>query len=471
MPYSDGDQVEFKESVVEVIKDGWNVPNRIPYASELKVDDGAPVSKKIISKAKGVVKFFKLKGDYLERREDIVNGYNVSEKGLFAVIVDNEGREAIRHYIARKSVVSIDDNSVVDANTIIATPQNNEQAVIAEWDPYSNPIIATEGGIVGFEDIIPGLTVAEQYDELTGTSKLVVNEYIPAGYKPAIVVATDHSSTNRYLLEPKTGLAVSEGQRIAIADVIGRTPKALAKSKDITGGLPRVSELFEARRPKNQAVLATYDGTIRFLKPLRNKQRFMIEDNGGNKTEYLVDKNKTIMVHEGEFVHAGESLTDGIAASHDILKILGEKALHFFIISEIQQVYRSQGVNIADKHIEVILSQMLRQVTIMDAGDTKFIAGEMISKKRFKIENERIIRLGGSPALAEPLLLGITRAAVTSDSIISAASFQETTKVLTEAAISAKMDLLEDLKENVVIGRTVPVGTGLYKNRKIKFAN
>ena len=471
LPYSDGDQVEFKESVVEVIKDGWNVPNRIPYASELKVEDGAPVSKKIVSQARGVVKFFKLKGDYLERREDIVNGYIVTEKGLFAVIVDNEGREAIRHYIARKSIVNVDDNSVVDASSVIAMPQNNEQTVIAEWDPYSNPIIATEGGIVGFEDIIPGLTVAEQYDELTGTSKLVVNEYVPAGYKPAIVVATDSGSVTRYLLEPKTGLAVSEGQRIAIADVIGRTPKALAKSKDITGGLPRVSELFEARRPKSQAVLATYDGTIRFLKPLRNKQRFMIEDNGGNKTEYLVDKNKTIMVHEGEFVHAGEALTDGIAASHDILKILGEKALHFFIISEIQQVYRSQGVNIADKHIEVILSQMLRQVTIMDAGDTKFIAGEMISKKRFKIENERIIRLGGNPALAEPLLLGITRAAVTSDSIISAASFQETTKVLTEAAISAKMDLLEDLKENVVIGRTVPVGTGLYKNKKIKFAN
>ena len=471
LPYSDGDQVEFKESVVEVIKDGWNVPNRIPYASELKVEDGAPVSKKIVSQARGVVKFFKLKGDYLERREDIVNGYIVTEKGLFAVIVDNEGREAIRHYIARKSIVNVDDNSVVDASSVIAMPQNNEQTVIAEWDPYSNPIIATEGGIVGFEDIIPGLTVAEQYDELTGTSKLVVNEYVPAGYKPAIVVATDSGSVTRYLLEPKTGLAVSEGQRIAIADVIGRTPKALAKSKDITGGLPRVSELFEARRPKSQAVLATYDGTIRFLKPLRNKQRFMIEDNGGNKTEYLVDKNKTIMVHEGEFVHAGEALTDGIAASHDILKILGEKALHFFIISEIQQVYRSQGVNIADKHIEVILSQMLRQVTIMDAGDTKFIAGEMISKKRFKIENERIIRLGGNPALAEPLLLGITRAAVTSASILSAASFQETTKVLTEAAISAKMDLLEDLKENVVIGRTVPVGTGLYKNKKIKFAN
>lgn len=189
----------------------------------------------------------------------------------------------------------------------------------------------------------------------------------------------------------------------------------------------------------------------------------------GGQTEYLIEKGKQILVHEGEFVHAGEALTDGQVSPHDVLRIMGEKALHYFIVSEVQQVYRSQGVNIADKHIEVILSQMLRQVSILDGGDTKFIVGDMISKKRFKIENEKIVRMGGRPAIAEPLLLGITRAAVTSDSIISAASFQETTKVLTEAAISAKMDMLEDLKENVVIGRTIPVGTGLYKDQKVKF--
>ncbi len=204
---------------------------------------------------------------------------------------------------------------------------------------------------------------------------------------------------------------------------------------------------------------------------MRNKTRIIVSDEFDKKSEYLVEKSKQILVHEGEFVHAGESLTDGQVGSHDILRILGEKSLHYFIVSEVQQVYRSQGVNIADKHIEVILSQMLRQVSILDSGDTKFIIGDMISKKKFKIENARIIKLGGEPAIAEPLLLGITRAAVTSDSIISAASFQETTKVLTEAAISAKMDMLEDLKENVVIGRTIPVGTGLYKDQKIKFAS
>lgn len=470
LPYSNGDEVGENESIVEMIKDGWNVPNRIPFASILRVEDGDPITSNVLSNAKGSVKYYKLKGDYLERRHDIKAGDEVVEKGLFSVIVDADDREALRHYIARGSLVEFSDDSPVEKDSIIAIPKTQEQNVIAEWDPYANPTIAEEAGTIAFEDIIPGVTVSEQYDELTGTSKLVVNEYIPAGYKPTISLATSNKEVLRYSLEPKTSLNVSEGQKVEVADVLGKTPKATQKSKDITGGLPRVSELFEARRPKNIAVLASFDGIVSFGKPLRNKQRIVITDANGAKAEFLVEKSKQILVHEGEFVHAGEALTEGQLASHDILKILGEKALHGFIVSEVQQVYRSQGVNIADKHIEVILSQMLRQVSILDGGDTKFIVGDMISKKRFKIENERIIKLGGEPAIAEPLLLGITRAAVTSDSIISAASFQETTKVLTEAAISAKMDMLEDLKENVVIGRTIPVGTGLYKDKKIKFS-
>jgi len=471
LPYKTGDQVEANESIVEMIKDGWNVPNRIPFASELKVADGAPITTVVTSGSKGTVKFYKLTGDYLERRDDIKAGQKVTDKGLFSVIVDTEDREALRHYIARNSIVEVDDNANVEKDTVLATPETAEQVVIAEWDPYANPTIAEVAGTVTFEDVIPGVTVSEQYDELTGTSKLVVNEYIPAGYKPAIVLATEGSDLVRYTLDPKTAMAVAEGQKVEVADILGKTPKATQKSKDITGGLPRVSELFEARRPKVIAVLATFDGIVSFGKPLRNKQRVVVTDEHGKKADFLVEKSKNILVHEGEFVHAGEALTDGQKASHDILKILGEKALHFYIVSEVQQVYRSQGVSIADKHIEVILSQMLRQVTILDGGDTKFIIGDMISKKRFRIENEKIVKLGGEPAIADPLLLGITRAAVTSDSIISSASFQETTKVLTEAAISAKMDMLEDLKENVVIGRTIPVGTGLYKDQKIKFAD
>jgi len=469
LPYASGDEVEENESIVEIIKDGWNVPNRIPYASEIKVKDGAPVTKDLKSGANGSLKYFKLKGDYLEKREEIAKGSKVVDKGLFAVVVDEQNREAGRHYIARGSIIEAGNDSKISKGQLIASASSGEKTVIAEWDPYSNPTIAEFAGTISFEDIIPGLTVAEEYDELTGSSKLVVNEYIPSGYKPSVIL-THGKETIRYQLEPKTGLFVTEGQEVSLADVIGKSPKATKKSKDITGGLPRVSELFEARRPKDIAVLTAFDGIVSFGKPLRNKQRMIVTDDRGVKAEYLIEKSKTVLVHEGEFVHAGEALTDGSQASHDILRILGEKALHTYIVSEVQQVYRSQGVNIADKHIEVILSQMLRQVLIVDGGDTKFIAGDMISKKRFRQENNKFVKMGGEPAIAEPLLLGITRAAVTSDSIISAASFQETTKVLTEAAIGAKMDMLEDLKENVVIGRTVPVGTGIYKEQKVKFS-
>ncbi len=471
IPYADGDVADEYDSIVEVIKDGWNVPSRIPYASTLKVEDGAPVTRTIQAESKGTVKYYKLIGDYLERIKDIKAGKVVTQKGLFAVVVDAEDREASRHYISRESVIELDDDTEVQVDTVIAKPQTEEQVVVAEWDPYANPTISQEAGKVSFEDIIPGITVSEAYDELTGTSKLVVNEYIPANYKPSINIKCKDGNVINYVLEPKTSLFVSEGDDVAIADVIGKTPKAVSKSSDITGGLPRVSELFEARRPKNIAVLATFDGVVSFGKPLRNKQRLIITDNIGNKDEFLITKDRTILVRDGEFVHAGEKLTDGQTASHDILKILGSKALNEFIVAEVQGVYRGQGVNIADKHIEVILSQMLRQVNIVDQGNTKFVVGDMVSKKRFIIENEKIVKMGGEPAIAEPVLLGITRAAVTSDSIISSASFQETTKVLTEAAISSKMDLLTDLKENVVIGRTIPVGTGIHRNKKVKFSH
>ena len=471
IPFKSGEAVDENDSIVEIIKDGWNVPNRIPYASELLVKDGAPITKVIEAKANGVVKYYQLSGDYLKRRDDIKQGKKVTSKGLFAVIVDNEGREAIRHYIARGSIVKLTDNTEVVKESIVAVPVDDKaHTVIASWDPYANPVIAEYNGKVTFEDVIPGITVSEQYDEFTNESKVVANEYIPAGYKPTIVLSVSGSKEIiRYPIEPKMALSVQDGARVKVADILGKTPKAVTKSSDITGGLPRVSELFEARRPKNIAVLATFDGVVSFGKPLRNKQKLIITNELGKSETFLVEKSKKILVHEGEFVHAGEALTDGQLSSHDILKILGEKALYNYIVSEVQKVYRSQGVNIADKHIEVILSQMLRQIIIEDGGDTKFIVGDMVSRKRFIQENEKIIKMGGEPAIAEILLVGITRAAVTSDSIISAASFQETTKVLTEAAISAKMDKLEDLKENVVIGRTIPVGTGLYKNKKVTF--
>jgi DNA-directed RNA polymerase subunit beta' len=470
LPYENGAQIKEHESVVETIKDGWNVPNRIPYASEIMVADGAPVTQKIMAKEAGTVKYFLLKGDYLERHAEISKGYQVEEKGLFAVVVDAEDREAIRHYIARGSIVDQDDDAAVDADTVLARPATDESVVIAEWDPYSNPVISESNGTVTFEDIIPGVTASEQFDELTGKTRLMINEYIAPEYKPSIVLATEEGNVIRYALEPKTAVFAQDGREVKVADILAKTPKALQKSRDITGGLPRVSELFEARRPKEVALIAEIDGTISFGKPLRGKQRIIITSENGIMKEYYVDKNLTALVHSGEFVHAGERLTDGIVSSHEILRIMGTKALYNYLVSEVQQVYRRQGVNIADKHIEVIFTQMLRQVRVLRSGDTKFIQGDLVSKAKFREENEKILRLGGEPAIAEPFLVGITRASVSADSIISAASFQDTTKVLTEAAVSAKIDDLTDLKENVIIGRTIPVGTGIYKDQSVQFA-
>ena len=468
IPYVGGDTVKENESIAEVIKEGWNVPNRIPFASEIKVEDGEPIAKKIPAGANGVLKFYILKGDYLERVKNVKKGHVVSEKGLFVVVADEDDREAIRHYIPRNSIIKANDSDIVDSKAIISEPESYEKTVIAEWDPYSTPIIAEAAGKVTYEDIEPGYSAAEQYDETTGQSRLVINEYLPSGIKPTIVISTDEGKIIRYQLEPKTAIFVGNDEAVKQADILAKTPKAVAKSKDITGGLPRVSELFEARRPKNTAIIAEIDGTVRFEKPLRSKERIVIEADDGATAEYLIDKTRQIQVRDGEFIHAGEKLTDGLISSHDVLRILGEKALHYYLISEIQQVYRSQGVAIADKHIEIIVSQMLRQVKIVDSGDTNFITGDMISRTRFKEENERIMRMGGNPAIAEPILLGVTRAAIGSDSVISAASFQETTKVLTEASIAAKIDHLEDLKENVILGRMIPVGTGLYQDQKIK---
>ena len=468
LPYASGDKVEANESVVEVIKEGWNIPNRIEYGSKFRVKDGEPVSQKVFANATGVIKYYKLVGDYLERIHDIKKGVSVDEKGLFAIIADSEDREATRHYIPRQSIIEIDDNTAVDSKDIIASPEKDEQKVIAEWDPYTKPTIAEADGTIAFEDIDPGTTATEQIDE-SGQTRLVINEYIPAGLKPAILLATKEGKIKKYLLEPKTSILVSSGSEVHVAEELAKTPKAAAKSKDITGGLPRVSELFEARKPKSPAVISEVAGKVRFGKPLRGKERIVIDTNDGSTKEYLVDKNRQILVHTGEYVQVGERLTDGLTSSHDILRIQGEKALHYYMVSEIQQVYRSQGVAISDKHIEVIISQMLRQVKIVDSGDTNFIIGDLISRRKLKEENERIVRMSGEPAIAEPTLLGVTRAAINADSIISAASFQETTKVLTEASIAGKTDYLEDLKENVILGRMIPVGTGMYKDSKIKF--
>ena len=336
-------------------------------------------------------------------------------------------------------------------------------------DPYTDPIIAESNGTIKFEDIVAGITAVEQFDELTGESRLTLNEYIPASYKPAIVLATDDGEVVTYALEPKTSIYVSDRDRVGIADILAKTPKAAQKSSDITSGLPRVSELFEARRPKDPAHIARINGTVSFGKPLRGKKRLILTDEQGRMVEQFIDKQRTVMVAEGDFVHTGEKLTDGTISSHDILATLGEKALYEYIVEEVQMVYRRQGVNISDKHIEIVVSQMMRQVKVVDSGNSKFIDNDLVSKKKFVAENQKVIKLFGEPAIAEPLLIGITRAAVGADSIISAASFQDTTKVLTSASIAGTVDTFEDLKENVVIGRLIPVGTGMVNLENVKF--
>jgi DNA-directed RNA polymerase subunit beta' len=468
-PYESGMEVDEGESIVETIKDGWNVPSRIPYASEIQVKNGAPVTQKILAKEKGTVKYFILKGDYLERFEGLKAGFAVTQKGLFATVADENNREAVRHYIARGSVLVANDDDEVVATSVLAKPATDESVVIAEWDPYSNPVISEADGVVQFEDIIVGTTASEQLDELTGKTRLMINDHIPSEYKPTVVIATNDGELIRYTIDSKSSLFVANGATVKIADIIAKTPKALQKSSDITGGLPRVSELFEGRRPKATALISEIDGVVSFGKALRGKVRIIVTSDQGIMKEYFVDKSHEAVVNQGDFVHAGERLTSGIISSHELLRIMGIKALYNYLVSEVQQVYRSQGVNIADKHIEVIFTQMLRQVKILKAGDTKFIEGDLISKAKFAQENQKIMRLGGRPAIAEPFLVGITRAAVSADSIISAASFQDTTKVLTEAAVSAKVDDLNNLKENVIIGRTIPVGTGIYKNQQVVF--
>jgi DNA-directed RNA polymerase beta' subunit len=469
LPYEDGDYVDEDESIVEIIKDGWNIPNRVPYASEIFVKNGDPVTQNIFAVEEGTVNFYLLKGDKLEPHEEIGKGYKVEEKGLFAVIADSEDREAIRHYIARGSVVEVNNGDKVSGKDMIASSED-ENKTIAEWDPYNDLTIAEVSGTISFENIEVGRTVIERTDPSTNSKTFEVNEHLTTVNKPTIVLAPeDGGDLIRYQLGPKSVISVKDGEQVIVADILAKKTKGVSKTKDITGGLPRVSELFEARKPKDQAQIAEIDGYISFGKPVRGKQKVIIENTiTGQAREYLIDKNRQILVHEGEFVHSGERLTDGNVSSHDILKTLGVRALHHYLVTEVQQVYRKQGVNIADKHIEVIFSQMLRQVQIESSGNTKFIEGDLVSRNKFNEENHRIVSIySGEPAIAKPVLLGITRASVGADSIISAASFQDTTKVLTEAVVSAKVDKLTDLKENVIIGRTIPVGTGIYKDKEI----
>ncbi|MCH2251435.1 MAG: DNA-directed RNA polymerase subunit beta', partial [Cognatishimia sp.] len=352
-----------------------------------------------------------------------------------------------------------------------------------EWDPFTLPILAEKDGKAKFVDLVSGIAVRDVTDEATGMTQKIVSDWrsAPKGneLKPEIILVDADGEPVRnaagnpvtYPMSVDAILSAEDGQDVKAGDVIARIPREGAKTKDITGGLPRVAELFEARRPKDHAIIAEIDGYVRFGRDYKNKRRISIEpaDDALETVEYMVPKGKHIPVQEGDFVQKGDYIMDGNPAPHDILSIMGVEALADYMIDEVQDVYRLQGVKINDKHIEVIVRQMLQKWEILDSGETTLLKGEHVDKQEFDAANEKALSRGKRPASGEPILLGITKASLQTRSFISAASFQETTRVLTEASVQGKKDKLVGLKENVIVGRLIPAGTGgaTQKVRKI----
>jgi len=348
--------------------------------------------------------------------------------------------------------------------------------LVAEWDPFSIPILSEVDGTVTFGDIFEGVTMREQVDEVTGLSRKVVVEYRDSNLRPRISIKDKDGKTARvpgtniiarHQLSVGANIVVSEGEYVSAGDIIAKIPRETTKTKDITGGLPRVAELFEARKPKEYAVITEIDGAVSFGKDVKGKRKIIITPDVGDTKEYLIPKGKHISVQEDDRVVAGEPLMGGAQNPHDLLSIKGEKELARYLVDEVQEVYRLQGVKINDKHIEIIVRQMLYRIKVIHPGDTTFLTDEQVEKYRFEEENERIIVEGGEPAIGESVLLGITKASLSTGSFISAASFQETTRVLTEASLSGKVDYLMGLKENVIMGRLIPAGTGLAMYKKL----
>jgi DNA-directed RNA polymerase subunit beta' len=417
----------------------------------------------------GKVKFINLQ-TVVSKDGDLVV---MNRNGEIAIVEEVEGRERERE---RYPIVYGARLKKKDGNRVKAGE------LLAEWDPYTTPLLTEISGVVKFGDLLEAVTIEERVDERTGMSTKVVIESKDPDKRPRITIKDEEGKTSklssgaesRYALPVGIYLNVADGQRVFAGDVIAKMPRETTKTKDITGGLPRVAELFEARKPKEFAVISEIDGIVSFGKDTKGKRKLEVtpEIDGELRVdlrkEYLIPKGKHISVHEGDRVRAGEPLMDGSSNPHDILNILGEKELAKYLVNEIQEIYRLQGVRINDKHIEVIVRQMLRRVRIKEVGDSEFLIGDQIEKWKFEEERQRVLKDGGTPATAEPLLLGITKASLSTESFISAASFQETTKVLTEAAIQGKRDKLTGLKENVIMGRLIPAGTGLLRYSRME---
>jgi DNA-directed RNA polymerase subunit beta' len=406
--------------------------------------------------------------------------YVTNAKGELVVIArsgevlihDDNGRERERHKVPYGATLQAQDGEQARAGKVLAM-----------WDATSRPIVTEYAGRVKFEHVAEGVTVAKQVDEVTGLSTLVVIDpkrragAAAKGVRPQVKLLDDSGDEIKLAgselsvnitFQLGSIITVKDGQQVAVGEVLARIPQETSKTRDITGGLPRVAELFEARSPKDAGLLAETTGTVSFGKDTKGKQRLVITDLDGVAHEYLIPKDKHVTAHDGQVVNKGESIVDGPADPHDILRLLGVEALARYITDEVQDVYRLQGVKINDKHIEVIVRQMLRRVQVQDAGNTRFIVGEQAERSDLLDENDKVMAVEGKQgATYEHMLLGITKASLSTDSFISAASFQETTRVLTEAAIMGKKDDLRGLKENVIVGRLIPAGTGLaYHNAR-----
>ncbi len=387
----------------------------------------------------------------------------VSRSGELSVI-DASGRERERYKVPYGATIAIKDNAAVKPGQTVAS-----------WDPHTHPIVTEVTGVVRFIDFLDGVTVQSQTDELTGLESAVVTDPKRRGAqaKDLRPIVRLEDAKGRELKLPGTDIAaqyflpagaivsIQNGAEVGVGDVIARIPQESSKTRDITGGLPRVADLFEARKPKEPAILAERSGIVSFGKDTKGKQRLVIKDVDGNEHEERIPKWRQVILFEGEHVEKGETVVDGEPSPHDILRLLGVEPLASYLVKEIQDVYRLQGVKINDKHIEAIIRQMLRKVEIVEPGDSHYLRGEQIERVRINGENEKAEAKGERPAEYQSILLGITKASLATESFISAASFQETTRVLTEAAVRGTRDTLRGLKENVIVGRLIPAGTGL----------
>ncbi|HZD49433.1 MAG TPA: DNA-directed RNA polymerase subunit beta', partial [Silvibacterium sp.] len=381
----------------------------------------------------------------------------MNRSGAIAVL-DDRGREKERYQIVYGARLKVEEGQQVELGQ-----------VLAEWDPYTFAILTEIGGAVQFKDLQEGITLNEEVDEVTGLSRLVVSEASDEKRQPAIIIK-GAKGNKRYLMPSRAHLMIQDGDEVFPGDILAKIPRETTRTKDITGGLPRVVELFEARKPRETAIISEIDGVVKFGEVSKGQRKIYVTADNGEEKEYSVPRGIHVNVQEGERLKAGEPLMDGPLNPHDILAVLGEKELQGYLVNEIQEVYRLQGVTISDKHIETIVRQMLRWVKIEEVGDTSFLLEQQVDKFRFRMENERAIADGGRPAIGRPLLLGITKASLSTDSFISAASFQETTRVLTEASINGAVDNLRGLKENVIVGRLIPAGTGMEYYRNIQLS-